>query len=213
MVVCTLTLAAGFTVALKNDVNLLRKDFEELTAARAELIGEYAVSPLSFHDKKGCLEILRKSSTSLDFHSAELYDDRGDLFAKIGTAEEKIPSHVQLTIDTSVYIPNTNEMRFSHIIMHGNHHFGFLILHTSTDKLDAEIRRDIKVLVVSALVIILLGVILSLYAQKAVTDPIFKLTQYINHVAEDSNISKTIHIKRKDEIGEIYISINKLLKQ
>lgn len=212
-IVCTMTLAVGFTVALKNDINLLRKDFEDLAAARAQLIGEYSVAPLSFHDKKGCIEILKKASTSLDFHSAELYDEKGNMFARYGESEERIAEHIKLIIDTAIYIPNTTEIRFSHVITHDKHLFGYLILHTSTDKLDKEIRRDIKVLIVSAFIIILLGVVLSFYAQRAVTNPIFKLEKYLNHVTEDSNVSKTVQVKRKDEIGKIYVAINKLLSK
>lgn len=212
MIACTITLAAGFTIALRNDVNLLRKDFEDLTSTKAKLIGEYAISSLINHDKDGCKKILKTGASTMDYISVEIYDENGDLFSKIGEAEEKIPSHIRLTIDSAIYVENLHEIKFSHIIQHENYVFGYIILHTTTTVLENEISRDIKALIGAAFVIILIGGVLVFYAQRALSAPIYRLTRYLDYVAKNSNISKSIPIKRKDEIGSIYVAINKLLK-
>jgi PAS domain S-box-containing protein len=212
MLACTITLAVGFTVALRNDVNLLRKDFKEITETKAKLIGEYAISSLSVHDKQGAKKTLETGVASIDYLSIELYDESGNLFTKLGKAEEKIPAHIRLTVDTTVFVVGKHEIKFNHVIKHEDHTFGYLILHASTQSLENEINKDIRVLILSAIGIILIGGILIFYAQKAISLPIFRLTKYLDYVAENSGISKTIPVRRRDEIGSIYQAINKLLK-
>jgi PAS domain S-box-containing protein len=212
MIACTITLATGFTIALRNDINLLRKDFEDLTSIKAKLIGEYSIAALLNHDKEGCKKILETGTSAMDYISIELYDENGDIFTKLGDAVEKTPSHIRLTTDSAVYVDNKHELKLSHVIEHNNHIFGYIILHTTTDVLEKEIRKDIQVLMFAALVIILIGGFLIYYAQRAITQPIYRLTNYLSFVAENSNTTKTIPVKRKDEIGSIYVAINKLLK-
>lgn len=212
MVACTITLATGFTVALRNDINLLRKDFEDLTTTKTKLIGEYCISTLVSHDKDGCLKNLHTGVEFLEYNSIEVYDENGDLFTKIGDVETKIPSHIRLTVDSVEYTDVQHEIKFSHVINHDGYKYGYIILHASTLTLENEIQRDIKVLFFAAMVIIFIGGILIFYAQKAISEPIFRLTKYLGHVAENANTSKSIHVRRKDEIGSIYQAINKLLK-
>ncbi len=213
MISCTFTLAAGFTIALRNDINLLRKDFEDLTSTKAKLIGEYAISSLLNHDKEGCEKILRIGTNCLNYRSIEVYDENGDLFSKLGAISVKsIPSHIRLLTDSVNYEANENELKLSHVIRHNNDVFGYITLHTSTEVLEEEIKNDIKVLFWAAFFIILVGGFLVFYAQRTISEPIFRLTNYLSFVAENSNTSKTIQVKRTDEVGNMYLAVNKLLQ-
>lgn len=212
MSACALTLGTGFYVALHKDINFLKKDYINLTRIEAKLIGEFSISALIEESNKGAREILEKASSSItEFKSVEVYNENGDLFTQLGNITVKPPQHIRLISDTAIYYKDKHELKVSHVITSEGHTFGYIIIHVSTLNLENHIWQDKKSLFLAAVAIIILGGIITLFAQKAVSQPIFKLTKYINHVADQNNITKTIKTSRNDEIGQIYKAINKLI--
>lgn len=209
--ICSLTLGVGFYIALDKDINFLERDFKELTNIKTKLIGEFSISPLIEESNKGAKEILQKANSITKFKSVEVYNSNGDLFTQLGEVEYKAPQHIVLTKDTAIYDRELHELQISHVITSEGHTFGYIIMHVSTYELEEQIWQDKKSLLLASIVIILFGGFITLVAQKAVSIPITKLTHYINQVATQNNVTKTIKTNRDDEVGQIYKAINKLI--
>ena len=88
----------------------------------------------------------------------------------------------------------------------------------SVDKREVfkPVRSLIGAIIVADIVCIILTVIASLYSSKKLSDPIEKMTKYINVRARldlTEEIQDTYKVKNKDEIGEINTALDNFSKE
>jgi len=82
LIVSSAAMLTGWFIDLLQENRSLRAELENSVAAQASLIGEYAISPLTFDDRAGTEVILAKAGAVGCICDLALYDTSGRLHAR-----------------------------------------------------------------------------------------------------------------------------------
>ena len=70
-----ITAIIGFSIVITSHIQSLKNDMINNIEMEGRLIGEYSVTPLTFDDKQGAIEVLNKLNSVPSIIKGELYDE------------------------------------------------------------------------------------------------------------------------------------------
>lgn len=177
----------------------------------ANILGSNSISALLFFDNDAAEDVLESLGTQNDILNAIVYDHDGVLFAKYNR-----PGHADFSFGESISEgkhTGENEFILTQKIVFDDLRVGWISL-----RLDASNRRTelLEAIWQSFLLFIaglILAALLSLRAQKPITDSILNLADTAKEVRDSGDYSLRVHSSSQDEIGQLVDSFNDMLEK
>lgn len=207
-VLALLMSAVGYIVT---DLNNYQSRVTKELITQARLIGQGSLAALQFQDPKAATETLSLLRLRPEINSAALYDAEGNLFARyINDATLADPPPAQ---------PSSVEVDISH-----NHIHLFQQIHANGDPfgtvyisaefgLQQRAQQIILIVLGVTLLSLLAAMVLSLWFQRRITQPMLAVTHQAQQVVEQHNYSLRAEKTTQDEIGYLVDAFNDMLSQ
>ncbi len=209
VVICLVTLSAGFIISTAMDIKRIKSNLADQASIAAKLVGESCVSALTFDYPKTAAKNLKTLKSFPGILNAWLLDSKGALFAGYDPSN-KLPEKFSNT-DKRFFSYEDNFLYVLEPVVYQGKTYGSILLQISP-----EIKKEIesRVLIASILVLCLVFIafILANFAQKVISAPILTLAEISEDISSNTNFSVLLDHENKGEIGILYNSFSKMLK-
>lgn len=172
------------------------------------LIAENCISPLTFEDKKGGLQILLSSKAIKDIHSIYLFNNRKKLFASISNNPTQPEPRLRIHVP---YYETTDFLIINQPITFKGKTNGYIYVEVSLQAYKIFIYDKLIFLISSTLVLLILAFVLARILQNVISKPILELANATKDLSLSNTLPKNLDLNRKDEIGLLHNSFNTLL--
>jgi len=177
----------------------------------ANVLGSNSISALLFFDNDAANDVLESLETQGDILNAVVYDHNGELFARYDRA-----THTDFTFGD--LLSESREAGDGHFILTKKIIFDNLKVGWISLRLDSTTRRAelVEALGQSFLLFIaglILAGLLSLRAQKPISESIKLLADSARQVRDSNDYSIRVVSTSQDEIGELVVSFNDMLEK
>ncbi|OGR74944.1 MAG: hypothetical protein A2X32_10525 [Elusimicrobia bacterium GWC2_64_44] len=203
--VSTAGVIAGFAAVTLIDARNFRRELRSDTALAARLGAEYCVAPLAFGYREEAGQLLAKLAVFQDVAYAAVYDESGSLFAFYQRGDAASPP---------VRLPAEGGGRFIEArepMNYNGRRYGTVLLAASEDRLAGRIAARAGLLAGLAALMAGAALLVSLRAQRVVSQPILKLADLARAVAGKGDYSARTGIVRGDEIGVLAAGLDAML--
>lgn len=170
---------------------------------KAAIVADNILPSLQFRDDRVANEILHGLSRDRDILSAQVVEADGSVFAAF-TAEGR---------NTASRLQGANLIRTSVPLLDGGDRLGSVELVSDLDSVYRETGIYTIAIVVAMLVSLLVGSLLMLRLQRAITTPLTNLTRLMKQVSERNDYSHRTEVTSQDELGELGSSFNHMIEQ
>lgn len=170
---------------------------------KAAIVADNILPSLQFRDDRVANEILHGLSRDRDILSAQVVEADGSVFAAF-TAEGR---------NTASRLKGGNLIRTSVPLLDGGDRLGSVELVSDLDSVYRETGIYTIAIVVAMLVSLLVGSLLMLRLQRAITTPLTNLTRLMKQVSERNDYSHRTEVTSQDELGELGSSFNHMIEQ
>lgn len=210
MLISFVTVSAGYTFAIINDIVIFRNNLKNNVIMNAKLTGEYCITPLAFSDQTGATEILKKLETIPYITNGYVYDTAGELFASYNRADEiiSLPKSVK---DFSKYAGKY--IYVLHTLKFKDREYGKIYLRASAQQLYEKVYDYILTMFLFITLSMLLAYFMALKLQKILSQPILNLADMTGKISEQGDYSLRIEREGRDEITILYNEFNNMLEQ
>jgi PAS domain S-box-containing protein len=210
--VLTTTLAALALTALALIYYTMR-DYRQTHLAdvrtQAEILGRASAAALAFNDRKEALQNLGVLRARADIEQAALYDAEGGLFAAYGrNASPQVPA----TALTPQYRIDGDRLKLSHRVQEGGQVLGTVYVE-SIHRLPERLAAYVLILAGVMAMALAAALVLSVWLQRAVTEPIVSVSQAAHAVIERQDFSVRAGKTSEDEIGALTTAFNRMLEE
>lgn len=206
MLITTVTTAgimAGFAAVTVIDARGFRRELAADAALAARLAAEYCVAPLAFGYRDEAGQLLANLSVFEYIVYAAIYDEKGGLFASYRRGDAAPPPE-RLPAESLGYIEARAPMH------HNGRRYGTALLVASADRLAGRTAARARLLAGLAALMAGAALMVSVRAQRVVSDPILKLANLARGVAGGGYSART-GISRADEIGVLAAGFDAML--
>ncbi len=207
-----ITAIAGFFVVFLNHISSLKEDLKNNTVLNAELVGQYCVVPLSFQYVEEANEVLNKLSSIPYIISACVYDENGEIFA-IYAKDEKYPQWPVLEGRIADEFFEDNFLHVFHRIVYQDKTYGTTYLKVTTSHLKRRIINELLVMLPVILALLFVSFFIAFGLQRPISEPIRRLADVAQSLAEKKDYSVRVETNRDDEVGVLYKRFNYLCEQ
>lgn len=170
---------------------------------KAAIVADNILPSLQFRDDRVANEILHGLSRDRDILSAQVVEADGSVFAAF-TAEGR---------NTASRLQGGNLIHTSVPLLDGGDRLGSVELVSDLDSVYRETGIYTIAIVVAMLVSLLVGSLLMLRLQRAITTPLTNLTRLMKQVSERNDYSHRTEVTSQDELGELGSSFNHMIEQ
>jgi signal transduction histidine kinase/CheY-like chemotaxis protein len=210
-----ISLLFGFTALLVLDYYHARDTKIEEFTKRAELINSRTVAALEFQMNSSAVNYLSEVVSS-DIHIKYtcIFDSAQNVFAAYynTSAQDTLAPTFQASghifdfgaNQIEIFYPQKDEF---------NRHLGTVYIRGDLQSIYDKLTRQVLVLSALFVIALLIAAVLSLFFQKAISEPIKNLTLISRKISEEKDYSLRIEENRKDEIGTLIDSYNNMLNQ
>ena len=177
----------------------------------AGIISLNLVSTLIFKDPFSAEEILGLLKNEEDIQNAWIYDQDGALFAKYSRPENVVfhfPRGQSGTVDF-----DGDFATIVYPISRDNEEYGTVHIRMAMNQYRAAVQLSILVISIGLLAGMIVALLLSIYSQKIITDPIKNLSETIDGIIKTNTFSTHIARNRGDELGKLYQAFNHMINQ
>ena len=207
---CTVLVMAS-VVFVAEDISASRETAVQRLSSTALIIGENSVSSLLFLDADAAAQILGSLAVEPHILHGCIYDQNGEVFAtysREGSGEFAFPAAAA----ESHQFAEKALVLFKEIV-HNQTRVGTVYLHADV----IQLRERMKEFVYEALVLLgfglLVSMLLSIFFQKKISDPILHLTEAAKSVSRTGDYTGRVAKESGDEIGELCDGFNEMLGQ
>ncbi len=209
VVICLVTLSAGFIISTVMDIKRIKSNLADQASIAAKLVGASCVSALTFDYPKTAAKNLKTLKSFPGILNAWLLDSKGAVFAGYDPSN-KLPEKFSNT-DKRFFSYEDNFLYVLEPVVYQGKTYGSILLQISP-----EIKKEIqsRVLIASILVLCLVFIafLLANFAQKVISAPILTLAEISEEISSNTNYTILPDHENKGEIGILYNSFNKMLK-
>ena len=205
-----LIVSIGVSTFVKNNIAQYKENALNTAILHAKLIGEHAITPLQNKNKEECQNVLSKLSFVNMVRDARLYNYEQKLMSIYKNYDDNEFFVFDFPEEGSHKI-NKNYILISEPIWFKYNLLGYVHLIYSTDELNKKIKDDLTISIFLALGMILFSLILAIWSQSFITEPIKHLRLYIKKIIESSNYSIRIKEEPANEFKKLYEGINLML--
>ncbi len=202
------SLGAGFTLVIINNLRLLKDDLLRNTAVIARATGDYNAIYIAFEDPEEADRFLGQLTQFPYITDAHIYDNDGNLFASYPTdAGDQAPATVK---------DDLSEIRggfvlYSAPVTFENERYGTIFVRGTTDELNERRRQQLVIMAGLMAALVAASVILAYSLQGFVSKPILHLAEQAQRISADDDYSVRVHKPGNDEIGILYDGFNDML--
>ena len=211
--ILTFSLLAFVAFVLYGQYNRYSQDLLNESNLQAQVIADYAVTPLLFSDTAGAKLILQKLENIPNVNSAAIYDKSGNLFAGYQRNEEFKNYSKSITEFSSFSQEINKELIITTPIQHNNKRYGAVIFHINTSQIPKDILSYAFVLLLGVFIIIMFSLFMIFRLQHYITSPIINLAK----TAQEISLSEDYNIRAQkmypDEVGHLYDDFNFMLEK
>jgi len=177
----------------------------------SDILGSNSVSALMFFDNDAAQEVLASLSTQQDILNATLFDAEGHIFARYVSAADSSFSFSFDTLATRQI--KKNEFITFKPVRSDNQILGWIALRFDTSKHKAHLIKTLFQVLGLFLVGLILASLLSIRAQRPVSESTRRLAETMGEIRESGDYSLTLPVTSQDEIGSLVESFNSLLEK
>ncbi|MBI9033353.1 MAG: response regulator [Bacteroidales bacterium] len=211
VIIVILTTGLGATIQIIRIIQNAKNEMVSNTQLNAQLVGEYCITPLTFEDPVGGVEMLSKLQAFPEFRDALLFDDTLALFA-------------EFHLDSVIFRPKSIQMnsyaRFDDDFLYvqedinfQGQKYGVIFVRSSKDILKRQIRRLILFNIIVVITLLVAAYLLALQLQKYISQPILNLTNATKKISSEMDYTIRMKQEGKDEIAQLYHGFNDMLEQ
>ncbi|SLM32386.1 putative Histidine kinase [Desulfamplus magnetovallimortis] len=239
LIVAILTIVPTYMLSGWLQYQGLKQELARNVVINAKLAGEYCVSPLTFEDRDGATEILKKMEQINYISSVWLFDKNNSLFAFFSrkdeissTKQSSTPKDLTTSNNTLSNIVNMPEapqisnnetekwnkgkfykniFRISVPVLYQGQNYGTIVIQAETREINSKTRAFFITLLPGTLLILALALFLSIRLQKRISGPITRLAAITRTITTKEDFSIRAPEGSNDEIGYLYSGFNSML--
>jgi len=215
MLVSIIVVSISSLLLYKNEVEILESSAIESGQTQAAMIGFSVKSAIIFDDSLSATSTLSLFEKNEQVEYAVVTLSSGEVFAeyrKHDTLDElgSKPPETTPLLEESVSL-GTTSLEITTVISDHNDTIGFLSIRTSLDKLHLQRQYYRNMLLYVLAISFLVAGILSLVAQRIITQPLNVMVRYVRELSGTKDYSKRLHLKQRDELGTLASGFNHML--
>lgn len=202
------SLGAGFTLVIINNLRLLEEDLLRNTEVIARATGDYNAIYIAFEDPGEADRYLGQLTKFPYITDAHIYDNDGNLFASYPTgAGNQAPAvvHDGLSEIRGGFVLHTAPVTFE------NERYGTIFVRGTTVELNERRRQQLIIMAGLMTALVVASVMLAYSLQGFVSKPILHLAEQAQRISAEDDYSVRVHKPGNDEIGILYDGFNDML--
>ncbi|MFV2059606.1 MAG: ATP-binding protein [Gammaproteobacteria bacterium] len=215
-IIMSITLMTLIFTSLTTSIYNINQEKQEIfkeNLTLAKLIANRSTAALIFDDPRLAEENLQSLDTMLDINNACIYQDDGELFAeyhRIRNTNNDCPKLKNLTHNIALY--TNNRLYISTTIKLKNDLLGYIMLENNLNSLNKQVREEILITIVFALIAALIALIASNRLQQIISRPLLNMKKIAVEVEVTQNYLLRTNTDSHDEIGELGKAFNAMLE-
>jgi PAS domain S-box-containing protein len=181
------------------------------TILQAKLMSEYCGLPLEFNYPENATEALKKLHSIPVVYDGVLFTSNDSVFASYHKSKSTI-NRIPDKLKKSAYFIEGNYIHVNQPVVYKGKTYGTLYLRSFIDWRDifsTHLLTSLTIITIMLIVIFILAYVL----HRSISEPIVKLTEKMNIVANNKDYSVQFQEIGKDEIGELYTGFNTMLHE
>jgi PAS domain S-box-containing protein len=189
---------------------MLKKEMKENMQVNAQLVAEYCVPALTFHDQAGAEEALKKLETVQPVEAAYLFDKKGDLFGSFRRNQSLAVSKRAPPLTEGKF-----DRQFLHIVqpvVYQDEQYGTIYICANTIELWKKTGTIFFSLLPGMAALFVISVILAAWLQKLISGPLLHLAGLTRAITVNENFTVRAPAGGKDEIGVLCSGFNSMLE-
>lgn len=180
-------------------------------SALGEILGSNSISALMFYDNDAANDVLKSLTTQSDILNAVIYDQQGEWFASYDKAG--FPPFLFSDINDTAHYVNDDHFIHTQKIISGKQTVGWIALRLSTSNRQAQLNKALWQSCLIFTLGLVLASLLSVRAQKPISDSILTLAETTKKVRETDNYSLRVVSKSQGEIGTLVSGFNTMMEK
>ncbi|MBI9087910.1 MAG: PAS domain S-box protein [Desulfobacterium sp.] len=210
MFVATLSILLAYALNGWLQYHMLRKEMKQNMQVNAQLVAEYCVPTLTFQDRAGAEEALKKLEAVASIEAAYLFEKTGTLFSSFRRNPDTAVSERAPPLTEGKF-----HRQFLHIVqpvVYQDEQYGIIYICANT----IELWKKTKTLFVSLLpgmaILFFISVVLAAWLQKLISAPILHLAGLTRAITANEDFSVRAPDDGNDEIGVLCSAFNSMLE-
>ncbi len=208
--VATLSILMAYALNGWLQYEMLKTEMKQNMQVNAQLVAEYCVPTLTFHDRAGAEEALKKLEAVPTIEAACLFDKKGDLFGSFRRNQG---------IAVSKRAPPLTEGRFDRQFLHivkpvvyQDEQYGTIYICANTIELWKKTKTLFFSLLPGMAALFVISVILAAWLQKLISGPLLHLAGLTRAITANEDFSVRAPAGGNDEIGVLCSGFNSMLE-
>ena len=199
----------------QNEVEILENSTIESGQMQAAIIGSSLQSAIIFDDNLSASTTLSLFEKNENVVCATLYLANEKIFAQystpqtINTDEKHIKKIIQMKQEKTVL--GEHYLHVTSVIEDQNETIGYLYIRTSLNKLNEQRKYYRKALMYVFSFSFILAALLSLAAQRIISQPLNAMVRYVQDLSKTKDYSKRLNLNLNDELGTLATGFNHML--
>jgi signal transduction histidine kinase len=194
-----------------NDIKIFKESSINNKYSIAEILGINSIAPLVFKDQDALDKILKSLRSNPSILNAEITDKAGQKFAVYNKDGEKEFRFSESEIEPALFLGH--KYIVSYHIFQGTEFLGTVWMRAELTALQSIISNYAKVAIFVLIVAFLTTLIISIFLQRIITNPLFAFVNKTKQVSENQDYSLRISYESEDEIGVLALEFNRMLDQ
>ncbi len=210
-IIVVITTGLGTAIQLIRIIQNVKNEMVSNVQLNARLVGEYCITPLTFEDPVGGVEMLSKLQAFPEFRDALLFNDTLALFAEYHI--DSIPFYPTSVEEDSFSLFDDDYLYVQENIYFQEQKYGVIFVRSSKDILERQISDLIFFNIIVVVILLLVAYFLALQLQKFISQPILSLTNATRKISSDMDYTIRMYHDGKDELALLYQGFNDMLEQ
>jgi PAS domain S-box-containing protein len=201
-------------IFIYNDINAFKESSRKNKYSIAEIVGENAIAPLTFNDKKAAEEILFHFKSNASILNAAIFDKKGVEFATYNKNGEEAFSF-EMPDESPALMHRLFEPKFivSYKIFQDKEFIGTVKLKTEINDFNVIIYNYIKIAIIVLIIGAFSAFIIAVFFQRIISKRLLSLVDKTREVTETANYSIRSTLNGTDEIEVLSDGFNNMLEQ
>jgi len=196
---------------LLNDARIHRNTISTKLASMANILGYNSTSALNFQDREDAAKTLSSLEAESQVTHAWIMDASGQVFAAYRRWGQN--SDLPDAVDGDAEKVSRRSLVLSRRILQDGDLIGSVLLRYNLDTYRKILLRNYLLSGFALLAGMGIALVLSFFTHGALSAPILRLVDIIDHVSREKDLSIRIREERKDEIGILYRGFNSMLAE
>lgn len=177
----------------------------------ANVLGSNSISALLFFDNEASTDVLESLKTQGDVLNAVVYDHNGEVFARYDRSDQADYNFTGLLSESQE--ANDGDFILTRKILFDDLKVGWISLRLSSNDRRTELIETLGQSFLLFIAGLMLAGLLSLRAQRPISESIKRLASTAQKVRDSNNYSVRVQSSSRDEIGDLVVSFNDMLEK